>query len=1119
MQVWPTCLVPQTLLWSLVLVWCAAVSAGPLNLDLNGRHLLDDEEATISFESVVVSQSNPVAGEENTIQLTMEIASNSEALASPSTITLSGLTGFITAENTRTVEVLVEREVDSCVSAGGARHGDTCFSVITGGKTFVQAEAACGNLGGTLATIASESASDVVIKLVEPLFSSATQFWIGLNDIDDAETSLEGQWTWLDGSPYMYTNWLSREPDNRGVYRDGRYWRTATQADCVHFEITYSGERNVPISYWRDESCFLSANGLGELWTLCSKLEPVIKENAAGFCVDGEQGLGEWSSENSELVLTLCPGEVMRPKEAWTISFSGGNSQQPQESPSLFLTVEPTTSPKSIQPLMEKATGSVRGVTEGAAPLLIVCAAGQTFQSSVGLCVPCQEGTFKQNPGQQPCSPCYNKPEHAVYTDTGIPSSFCPWTCAAGYERSGGACLACTAGMYKAEQGDESCTTCANTKPPHSAFSSTAVQSAVCPWQCIQGFEPLAGQSMCVCSAGSHLRGQACVPCEIGEFKSDLTEDRCTACNNKPNNSEYTEVGAKVASCPWSCNAGFIKDDRDNECECPAGSVMSDNGLSCICRPGFTLDGSSCKPCMPGTFKSSKGSAQCSQCSNLKPVFSDYVTDGMTENECPWECSAGTVQRTDDCVCAKGHTLENGQCKSCSAGTFKDVVGNHACQDCTSGKPPGSSYDGNGGTTAVCAWTCSAGFKSVGDECQACPRGKFKVARGPGQCASCGNAPPNSTYAETGGSSADCAWVCLAGFAPFESEGVSTCMACKAGAHKPFDGNQGCLPCPWSEQHKGPASTECLQTNGYRLKVGEGKWVESSELPSFHSFTLSLWCLREPTVTANSRSGSQRTSNTVPYEVVAAVRDLKSTSDSVFLAFKKGTGGPTVSVNEVEVISGADSERADIETWYWIHWVVTFRAETGEVQLYRNGVFEQYGSDQTTQTPYGFRGGRMYLGMDPAVPQNSAFSGQIDDVMFFTDLDLAPLDVLKLFNTGTVEASLLPSLSLSFSFVSAISGYLEHRGSYTNYGADLMGLGNVVPSQGCWAFPTRNPPCPHEVDVAHCKSFLWGVLAGDCDSAADVASQEACRDPDVIKRDSWTVSYTHLRAHETEADL
>lgn len=145
----------------------------------------------------------------------------------------------------------------------------------------------------------------------------------------------------------------------------------------------------------------------------------------------------------------------------------------------------------------------------------------------------------------------------------------------------------------------------------------------------------------------------------------------------------------------------------------------------------------------------------------------------------------------------------------------------------------------------------------------------------------------------------------------------------------------------------------------------------------------------------------------------------------------------------------------------------------------------------------------MYLGMDPAVPQNSAFSGQIDDVMFFTDLDLAPLDVLKLFNTGTVEASLLPSLSLSFSFVSAISGYLEHRGSYTNYGADLMGLGNVVPSQGCWAFPTRNPPCPHEVDVAHCKSFLWGVLAGDCDSAADVASQEACRDPDVIKRDSW----------------
>lgn len=123
----------------------------------------------------------------------------------------------------------------------------------------------------------------------------------------------------------------------------------------------------------------------------------------------------------------------------------------------------------------------------------VPCPAGkQKPVTSNKWCEKCPTGTFSGDPGTGTCGPCTNKPSQwAVYDPWGVSdratSSTCPWSCNAGYYKSGSECLACNnqVGKYGAVAGlIGGCSDCTN-KPANSVYvmpSTFDGKSNNCPW-------------------------------------------------------------------------------------------------------------------------------------------------------------------------------------------------------------------------------------------------------------------------------------------------------------------------------------------------------------------------------------------------------------------------------------------------------------------------------------------------------------------------------------------------------------------------------------------------------------------------------------------------------------
>ena len=67
----------------------------------------------------------------------------------------------------------------------------------------------CKKRGATLACIGDEKENEFVCQLVR--CEDGESFWGGGTDHD-----CEGQWKWMDGTAFNYTNWTRRQPDNSG---------------------------------------------------------------------------------------------------------------------------------------------------------------------------------------------------------------------------------------------------------------------------------------------------------------------------------------------------------------------------------------------------------------------------------------------------------------------------------------------------------------------------------------------------------------------------------------------------------------------------------------------------------------------------------------------------------------------------------------------------------------------------------------------------------------------------------------------------------------------------------------------------------------------------------------
>ena len=89
-----------------------------------------------------------------------------------------------------------------------------CYNFIQDSplKSWIESQSECTTYEQDLASFSSNEE----VALVGNLLSSATYFWIGLNDMD-----VEGSYVWTDGSDNEFTSWGINEPD------------TGTQYNCV----------------------------------------------------------------------------------------------------------------------------------------------------------------------------------------------------------------------------------------------------------------------------------------------------------------------------------------------------------------------------------------------------------------------------------------------------------------------------------------------------------------------------------------------------------------------------------------------------------------------------------------------------------------------------------------------------------------------------------------------------------------------------------------------------------------------------------------------------------------------------------------------------------------------
>ena len=110
-------------------------------------------------------------------------------------------------------------------------------------KTWHEAEDICKEEGGHLAMIKTQATHDYVTNTWN------NDFWIGISD-----TSKEGNYQFVDGSPVKTAYWAPKQPDNFG-----------NKEDCIHYVL----KKDV----WNDNVCGARKNFLCQIGGKSIKLD------------------------------------------------------------------------------------------------------------------------------------------------------------------------------------------------------------------------------------------------------------------------------------------------------------------------------------------------------------------------------------------------------------------------------------------------------------------------------------------------------------------------------------------------------------------------------------------------------------------------------------------------------------------------------------------------------------------------------------------------------------------------------------------------------------------------------------------------------------------------------
>ena len=329
----------------------------------------------------------------------------------------------------------------------------------------------------------------------------------------------------------------------------------------------------------------------------------------------------------------------------------------------------------------------------------------------------------------------------------------CPFSCSAGFVKSGRACNIPGLGKYADNSGDEQM--CNNPTGAAAGFdvflpNMGAVDSATgCGFSCKSGFVKNTADRTCnIPDTGKYADS-------VGDEQSCNTPRGAATGFNTflPN----TAAVPTATGCDFSCNVGFVKKSVGRTCNIPDQGKYADNGVEKSCSPitgdtggfnefvvntvavstatgcgfscntGFMKDssGRECNFPSTGSFVNAQGTeALCGPITLEGAATATWIAGAAAAaNTCPFFCSSGYVKNS-----------LGRECKYPSTGSYADAQGNEAsCNSITlEGTAIATWQKGAASTDTDCPFSCTAGYvaDSSARECNYPTPGTYADAQG-----------------------------------------------------------------------------------------------------------------------------------------------------------------------------------------------------------------------------------------------------------------------------------------------------------------------------------------------------------------------------------------------------
>jgi len=126
------------------------------------------------------------------------------------------------------------RKLYPSIPSHAVRFSTSYYAVYTDKKSWSEAKKHCEQLGGNLVSISTEEEQGFIFRHVKHLRLQRTH--IGATDAGN-----EGQWRWIDNSPWRYENWGNNQPNNSNngehvavMFRDGKWLDIPASLECPY---------------------------------------------------------------------------------------------------------------------------------------------------------------------------------------------------------------------------------------------------------------------------------------------------------------------------------------------------------------------------------------------------------------------------------------------------------------------------------------------------------------------------------------------------------------------------------------------------------------------------------------------------------------------------------------------------------------------------------------------------------------------------------------------------------------------------------------------------------------------------------------------------------------------